>query len=360
MQIKKHLLLRLLSTKGFVGIGLISYSAYLWHQPLFAFARIYSLEHPSLLLMLLLTLLCLPLAYLSWRFIEMPFRDRRNISRSTVFVFSFFGLFFFSTIGFFGHVENGFKQRYSLEQQAFIETAKSNPLRPKCHFSKEISSLNRRACEYFFDNPSIAVIGNSHGTELAYALAEELRQSSKGIVHHTMSGCRHNYKKSGDEQTVCFQWHEKVLEALANDDSVRTVVVSYRNEGYIDDEEYRRSLVQTIERLSNANKQVILVLQAPLPGRDIYKYIAQSLLDNSRDMQGITKGEWERIYKGYTLLIEEIPKSTIVVNPVDLLCDDTGCDVVRNRTALYFDDDHLSIQGARIIAQYIANQYLLK
>ena len=41
---KETLAAKLLSTKGFVGIGLISYSAYLWHQPLFAFARIRSLK----------------------------------------------------------------------------------------------------------------------------------------------------------------------------------------------------------------------------------------------------------------------------------------------------------------------------
>ena len=52
---KDTLAAKLLSTKGFVGIGLISYSAYLWHQPLFAFARIRSLENPTTLLMLALS-----------------------------------------------------------------------------------------------------------------------------------------------------------------------------------------------------------------------------------------------------------------------------------------------------------------
>lgn len=64
---------KLLSTKGFVGIGLISYSAYLWHQPLFAFARIYYSEF-SELVAISLAIGSIFLAYLSWRFIEMPFR----------------------------------------------------------------------------------------------------------------------------------------------------------------------------------------------------------------------------------------------------------------------------------------------
>ncbi|MFQ6551163.1 acyltransferase family protein [Aestuariibius insulae] len=67
---------RLLGLPFLTGIGLISYSAYLWHQPLFAFARIGSLEPPGLPLMLGLALASFPLAWLSWRFVERPFRRR--------------------------------------------------------------------------------------------------------------------------------------------------------------------------------------------------------------------------------------------------------------------------------------------
>lgn len=38
---------RILSTNALVGVGSVSYSAYLWHQPLLAFMRISSLEEPS-------------------------------------------------------------------------------------------------------------------------------------------------------------------------------------------------------------------------------------------------------------------------------------------------------------------------
>jgi len=77
---------RLLSTRGFVGIGLISYSAYLWHQPLFAFFRVYNNEVTlNVYASLGFFVLSLVLAYLSWRFIEKPFRRKANFSKLSIF-----------------------------------------------------------------------------------------------------------------------------------------------------------------------------------------------------------------------------------------------------------------------------------
>jgi peptidoglycan/LPS O-acetylase OafA/YrhL len=102
---------RLLGTKPLVGIGLISYSAYLWHQPLFAFARHRTLTEPSELLFAALAVLSFPLAFLSWRFVEKPFRKKGKISRKTVFAFAFSGSVIFIAIGLAGHKTNGFDNR---------------------------------------------------------------------------------------------------------------------------------------------------------------------------------------------------------------------------------------------------------
>jgi peptidoglycan/LPS O-acetylase OafA/YrhL len=56
---------QLLSLRPFVAIGLISYSAYIWHQPLFAFSRIGAAREPSAEWMLLLILVVLLFAYLT-------------------------------------------------------------------------------------------------------------------------------------------------------------------------------------------------------------------------------------------------------------------------------------------------------
>lgn len=79
---------RWLGNKFFVGIGLISYSAYLWHYPLFAFARLSTENSPTLWAMGGLVALCLGLAYLSWRFIETPFRDKKRFTRRQIFIWS--------------------------------------------------------------------------------------------------------------------------------------------------------------------------------------------------------------------------------------------------------------------------------
>lgn len=73
---------RILGCRFLVGIGLISYSLYLWHQPLFAFARIRSFSEPSLAFYGLLILIACGLAWMTWSFVEQPFRTRAVRSSS--------------------------------------------------------------------------------------------------------------------------------------------------------------------------------------------------------------------------------------------------------------------------------------
>lgn len=80
---------KLLGTKFLALIGLISYSAYLLHQPLFAYTRLFlnRIELGTNLAIFLITL-SLALAYLSWRFVEQPFRNNCKFKRKSIFCLS--------------------------------------------------------------------------------------------------------------------------------------------------------------------------------------------------------------------------------------------------------------------------------
>ncbi|MBC7505317.1 MAG: acyltransferase, partial [Sandarakinorhabdus sp.] len=82
---------RLLALPPLLWLGTISYSAYLWHQPLFAFARLMLVNRPPPWLFGLLLVAALGLAQLSYRFVEAPFRDRARVSRRQIFGFAVAG-----------------------------------------------------------------------------------------------------------------------------------------------------------------------------------------------------------------------------------------------------------------------------
>jgi peptidoglycan/LPS O-acetylase OafA/YrhL len=94
---------RMLAWRPLVGLGLISYSAYLWHQPLFAFTKHALLADLPMDLAVVLCAATLVLACLSWMYIEQPFRDRNRIGRGAVFALSAAGMAVFLGLGFVGH-----------------------------------------------------------------------------------------------------------------------------------------------------------------------------------------------------------------------------------------------------------------
>jgi peptidoglycan/LPS O-acetylase OafA/YrhL len=111
---------KLLGSRGFVGIGLISYSAYLWHQPILALARQQALAEPPRWEMAGFAVASLVLAFLSWRFVERPFRARARFGRREILGLGLAGSLFFAAFGLAGVRSGGFDSRMTPEQSAYL------------------------------------------------------------------------------------------------------------------------------------------------------------------------------------------------------------------------------------------------
>jgi peptidoglycan/LPS O-acetylase OafA/YrhL len=368
---------KLLSTKGFVGIGLISYSAYLWHQPLFAFARIRSLEHPNTLVMLVLSTLAMLLAYISWRYIEKPFRNKARINRQKIFVISLSGILMFATLGVVGHKKNGFFDYITTQHQRdILETALPSPRRTDCHTGGRDYLNYSKSCEYFSQNTTVAVFGDSHTVELAYALAEELESVGQGVKHLSFSGCvpiyginqgLENFTNIKDIQD-CASWTEQAINGLIADERIKTVVISYRiayslygphentypllidERGDRNRREIWNSLMRLVQKLQDAGKETIFVQQAPELPRLIGFLVPKN---DDTFAEGVSRSWWRDRVSFVYENINELTNITEVVDLADLFCERETCFSVIDNEALYFDDNHMSIAGSRRAAQEI-------
>jgi peptidoglycan/LPS O-acetylase OafA/YrhL len=176
---------RLLSYKPLVFLGLISFSAYLWHQPIFAFARIYTNGPLSAWTMAALCLLIIPLAYGSWRLVEVPCRDRERVSRvlsSRAALAAIAVLVLISTLGIrsYGYVY----YRYAADVAETYETVLRSISydfedamydNGDCVFSSmdiDAETEDRFALCADRYGPATVVIGDSHGMNIYNVLAK--------------------------------------------------------------------------------------------------------------------------------------------------------------------------------------------
>jgi peptidoglycan/LPS O-acetylase OafA/YrhL len=200
---------RCVGNKVFVGIGMISYSAYLWHQPLFAFMRHKSLTEPSHASFLMLSLLTFGLAYLSWKFVEAPFRNRKTVSRNGVFAFALLGSSLFFFLGIIGHIYGdrvtelkfrsspGLERSYQLLKLAkdtspvFIDSNRFD--NGECRFSvlniESMVSDRLLKCHNRYGS-GILVFGDSHATNLYHSIVRNEDNSQHlFIIGITKNGC---------------------------------------------------------------------------------------------------------------------------------------------------------------------------
>ena len=148
---------KILSLKVFVGIGLLSYSLYLWHQPLLAFSKNYygSINLSQKFLIILISFI---ISYFSWKYIEKFFRDRSKLSKKSIFYLSSFMVIFFIFISFF--IGNFFspKSKGSSEYKLANLVLKNEKI-----FTKNLNHRMFNKYRIYVEkvNPDILVIGSS-------------------------------------------------------------------------------------------------------------------------------------------------------------------------------------------------------
>ena len=155
---------KILSTKVFVGTGLISYSLYLWHQPILAFARIYQREPLSDTGTYATVLLTFLLAIFTWKFVESPFRNKARFSSARIFGLSSCMIIIFISIGLYLDRSNGAPSRMF-----------TNDAYQRSSHEIKITKVERIAIEqvenHNVNNNHIFIMGDSFAQDIAYLLS---------------------------------------------------------------------------------------------------------------------------------------------------------------------------------------------
>lgn len=361
----------ILGSRVLVGLGLVSYSAYLWHQPLFAFARKLGLIDSDSVGFMALSVLAIVLAYVSWRFVERPFRRNLTINSKSVVVFAVLGSVLFMAFGASGHFANGFIMLKANDaQRAVLKTALSSPKNSACHQYANHVRMPEAACEYFFSEPSWAIFGDSHAVELAYALAGELRNHKQGLKHYSFSACTPTFGRKNMENDACATWSEAAVGYIVNNPAITHVVVTYRINARLFGEHvrvypdlpdagndiYRAEIwlayVNLLKHFVQAGKKVTLVLQAPEVPKRIDELIWRDE-DSPENIDGVNRSWWNQRSAYVQSRLDQIPDQVLVIDPASLFCDQEICSAVSKGVAWYYDDHHMSVFAASRVADEI-------
>jgi peptidoglycan/LPS O-acetylase OafA/YrhL len=181
---------RILGSAPFVGIGRISYSAYLWHQPLFAFYRVGFPAAQDDRIYLALSVASMLLGYISWRFVETPFRNRSRFSRKQIFSLSLAGTLCFVLLSAAWNRIGSTGQADLLLTDEFMEEKRAERFSMRRQLCRQRGG--RARCDLPVDGKiNVLIVGDSHGVDalniLHFALQERAEQ-----VHMAMSarkGC---------------------------------------------------------------------------------------------------------------------------------------------------------------------------
>ena len=368
---------RYLQIKGIQLVGKYSYSIYLWHWPVVFYGVYFASITDFDFFKELAIGLSVVLGALSYRMVEQPSaRWAKKNSQVKVLVTSMLAVL--ALVGVLKVIQksDGLPQRISAKAMSnFSYKNNIDPKRKQCHFA---SGVDVAFCQYGNGRQLKAIVwGDSHANAVVNAVATSSEQYDGHVLSWTSSGCPtvEGMHSTADSQYNCDRQVNRFLVEVQHYPKDVPVIVVNRLNAYLHgnnesqdgqpqtyvhtpyspknldtfQEEVVKGYEQAICQLSKTHP--VYVLQ-PIPemGKNVlneelkYSMIFQQGLEMKIPKPSHVQRSQLHLNANAKLAQQ---CGVQLLDPLPFLCDEQQCYGSQNNIPYYFDDDHLSLRGAR-------------
>ncbi len=342
----------ILSNRIMVWVGLISYPLYLWHWPLISFASILEGRFPDVHVRSKALFIALILSWLTYKLIEKPLRFGKYPKNKVLALC--ITMVLMGSIGAYTFMKNGlvfFKQEPSLQtfkgeigHPPFDNYLSSNFY--KCtpeYLYQEALSIKVRCYQSKPNGPiHLALIGDSHAEHLFIGLAEAL--PNKNIVFYVKP----------ESPFVDNDQFKEIYDYVLNNPSIKQIILALNWNGKISREKtpeiFEQKLLATTNMISKSGKTLFITNDVPVFSFDPKKCVSIRWPKTEQVCN-------EKLaFNYYTDILKRVAAATNnmhIINTLEDFCSDDECSMVKDKTILYRDFNHLNIDGSHYLAKSI-------
>lgn len=354
----------LLAWRPLVGIGLISYSLYLWHWPIMVYTKYYALSALDMWDSTAMVAASIAFAYASWRWVEQPFRHSGTASRMRVLYAGIAAMALASLIAASGILTQGFPQRYPLEvrdyaQRYTVENYYTLYDRGGCFLDtnsgQQVEDYNIATCADYSNDESnrirVLIYGDSYAAHLYSGLQG---QNGLAVKQFTATSCRPIKTNIPRCEEVRRYFLGTVLPASNAD----VIVISANWINYYDKlgkAEFQKRLQQSVNDLRAEGKRLVLVGQSP----KFVSRIPHTLMVHG--LQGQSEVKLRIInMQNMNDAVKAVAAATnsAYFDPLNYACDADMCTAVKDGAPLHWDAGHMTAEGSRFYAEPLAEEIL--
>jgi peptidoglycan/LPS O-acetylase OafA/YrhL len=348
---------RALSLRPMVFIGMISYSLYLWHWPLIVFQGTDGLlirGFSPRVTKLALILASFAVATLSWRFVEQPFRDRRQLSRTMIFRVASVAAAILLAVGTIVVVSNGLPTRYpaaAVNVASFLDNTDA-----KTDAQYRVGTCFLTSKDSYKDfNPSICLqqdahkrndllLGDSHAAQLWYGLSATFKDIN--LMQATASGCKPTLDQSHSVEEKCSRLMEYIFTDFLPHHPVDSLIIAARW-----DADDLQALQETLAWAHQRRMEVVLL--GPIVQYDsaLPRLLALSIKSNDPAIPSMHRvAYYEHLDAEMARLAVTIP-GVRYVSYFKMLCLQSSClEYAAAGVPLQSDYGHLTGSGSLLVA----------